>query len=155
MTADAAWRGLLLHQRDHRIAELELELPDVRKKQSLDPQRRRILRTLHDFLTGIRYCKTPIWHNAAFFLVSGLCIGLWFLYSALMGMLFYGGHDELGRRMGLLWGLLMGSLSLNAHAWLLTADVARLGILLHECDRRIVELELELPDVRKKQNLDP
>ena len=104
-----------------------------------------ILRTFKHFLMGFRYrdsTSKPYW---AFFLISGLCIGMFLVTHVLSGIVFF---------RSMLTGLLFGFLIAAGFACLFLTDSARQSMLLHERDRRIVELESELSEVRKKLSLD-
>jgi len=104
-----------------------------------------ILRTFKHFLTGFRYRDSMSKPHWAFFLISGLCIGMFLVTHVLSWIVFFG---------SILTGLLFGSLTAAGFACLFLTDSARRGILLHERDRRIAELESELSEVRKKLSLD-
>jgi hypothetical protein len=101
-----------------------------------------------EFLEGLRYDKARPRHYAACFLLAGGVFAGWFVYCALVGRLF-GPALDFDAFWGMLAGICIGSLSLNAIALLVTADSARRGILLHDRDRQIDELESELVALRE------
>ncbi len=93
------------------------------------------------FLKGLRYHESMSRQHTAFFLISGVCVGLFFVYMALFGIVV---------GWGMWTGVLMGLLTVAGFAWLFMADYAGRGILLYERDRRIAGLESELSELRKK-----
>ena len=99
------------------------------------------MRTFKQFLKGLGYHESMSRQHTVFFLISGLCLGLFFVYMALFGIVV---------GWGTLTGVLCGLVGIAGYAWLFMADYAGRGVLLHERDQRIAELESELSELRKK-----
>ena len=98
------------------------------------------MRNFKLFLKGLGYHKSISSQHSVFFLISGLCLGSFFVYMAVFGIVV---------GWGMLTGVLCGLVGIAGYAWLFMADYAGRGVLLHERDRRIAELESELSEPRK------
>ena len=105
------------------------------------------MRTLKHFRKGLAYDGSRK-QNTPFFLISGLCIALILTYSAVAGIVVR--FVQPTGPWGMSYGVFIGLLMVAGLAWLLLADTARRGVLLHERDRHIAELESELSEIRKK-----